>query len=99
VPGTSVSINTAAPFDARSYRVDFSLFRQLAPQFQPRVELEHSISRLLSGLRSIDFSDKKFRESRRVMRLRAIADLLSRDRISPELRWLHPGRQLGEAAA
>ena len=30
VPGTSVSINTAAPPDKRSYRVDFALWRKLA---------------------------------------------------------------------
>src|ERR1700691_3114362 len=31
VPGTKVSINTAAPPDGRSYKVDFALFRKLAP--------------------------------------------------------------------
>ena len=31
VPGTKVSINTNAPPDKRSYKVDFSLFKSLAP--------------------------------------------------------------------
>ena len=31
VPGTKVSINTEAPPDQRSYKVDFSLFKALAP--------------------------------------------------------------------
>src|SRR5215510_11537131 len=35
VPGTDVSINTSAPVDSRSYRVDFALFRSLAPDHQP----------------------------------------------------------------
>src|SRR5262249_19781664 len=35
VPGTKVSINTAAPPDGRSYKVDFGLFGELAPKHQP----------------------------------------------------------------
>jgi nucleoside-diphosphate-sugar epimerase len=90
LPGTTTHINTEAPFDTRSYRVDFSLFQHLAPQFQPRVSLERSINGLLSGLRSIDFRDADFRKSRRVMRLKAIADLLNGGRISHDLRWVRP---------
>ena len=36
LPGTKVSINTAAPPDKRSYQVDFSLFAELAPAHLPR---------------------------------------------------------------
>lgn len=96
VPDTTVNINTAAPFDARSYRVDFGLFQQLAPQFQPRVSLEQSIRGLVSGLRAIDFDDVNFRESRRVMRLKAISELLSSGRVSPDLRWMRPNGRLRE---
>jgi nucleoside-diphosphate-sugar epimerase len=35
VPGVSISINKNAPPDNRSYRVDFSLFEKLAPEYQP----------------------------------------------------------------
>jgi len=87
VPGTSVNINTAAPFDARSYRVDFSLFQHLAPNFQPRIGLEQSIVALLEGLRSIRFDDRNFRQSRRVMRLPAISALIDSGKITPDLRW------------
>jgi UDP-glucose 4-epimerase len=89
VPGTTVNINTAAPFDARSYRVDFGMFQQLAPQFQPRVSLEQSIEGLLVGLRAIDFNDVRFRESRTVMRLKAVSELLDSGRVSSDLRWTH----------
>ena len=41
--GTTVSINTNAPPDKRSYRVDFALFRSLAPDFIPQVSLDQSI--------------------------------------------------------
>jgi nucleoside-diphosphate-sugar epimerase len=87
VPGTSVSINTAAPFDARSYQVDFGLFRRLAPKFQPRINLEDSIAALLRGLRSIHFNDSNFRQSRRMMRLKAISALIDTGKIAADLRW------------
>ena len=50
-PGTRVSINKDAPPDKRSYRVDFSLFRKMAPDHQPRVTLADSVERLRDGLR------------------------------------------------
>ena len=41
LPGTRVSINTAAPPDMRSYQVDFSLFAELAPAHLPAIPLAH----------------------------------------------------------
>jgi nucleoside-diphosphate-sugar epimerase len=87
VPGTSVNINTAAPFDARSYRVDFSLYRKLAPHHQPRVRLQESIKAVLEGLRSIEFKDANFRKSRRVTRLAAISELIDGGKVQSDLRW------------
>ena len=58
VPGTSVSINTAAPANSRSYRVDFSLYRKLAANHQPRVDLRQSIDGLVTGLRDLGFADQ-----------------------------------------
>ena len=56
----------------RSYRVDFSLFRELAPDHQqPLYSLGDSISSLVSGLRSIDFDDADFRRSASLIRLNA----------------------------
>jgi nucleoside-diphosphate-sugar epimerase len=87
VPGTSVNINTAAPFDARSYRVDFSLYRKLAPHHQPRVSLQESIKAVLEGLQAIKFKDANFRKSPRVMRLAAVSELMDAGKIQPDLRW------------
>ena len=50
-PGAKVSINTNAPPDKRSYRVDFSLFRSLAPDSIPQLSLDQSITRLREGPR------------------------------------------------
>ena len=62
-PGAKVSINTNAPPDKRSYRVDFSLFRSLAPDFIPQLSLDQSITRLREGLGAMDFADEDFRSS------------------------------------
>jgi nucleoside-diphosphate-sugar epimerase len=85
VPGTSVSINAAAPPDKRSYRVDFALFRQLAPQHQPRIGLEDAVTGLRDGLSAIRFSDPRFRDGR-LMRLKVLDALRAARRLDAELR-------------
>ena len=91
VPGAAVSINTAAPHDSRSYRVDFALFRALAPDHQPRVDLAASIAGLVAGLRGIGFADAEFRHSPRLIRLNTVAALMERGALSPDLRWAWRG--------
>jgi nucleoside-diphosphate-sugar epimerase len=86
VPGTKVSINTAAPPDRRSYRVDFSLFRAVAPEHQPREDLASSVRGLVAGLRAIGFKDPNFRESSKI-RLKVLAAYLEEGRLTPDLRW------------
>ncbi|WP_419909997.1 hypothetical protein [Hoeflea sp.] len=87
LPGTAVSINTSAQPDNRSYKVDFSLFEQLAPDFMPRVSLDESISRLTDGLRRMEFSDVNFRDSP-FMRLRTLQNHISSNSLGSDLRWL-----------
>jgi nucleoside-diphosphate-sugar epimerase len=86
VPGTEVSINTAAQPDKRSYRVDFSRFRSLAPDHQPQVTLQDSIMRLHEGLMAIGFSDRDFRNSQQI-RLKVLEDHIASGRLSPNLDW------------
>lgn len=87
VPGARVSINTAAPPDARSYRVDFSLFRELAPVHQPRIALDASIAGLVAGLRRIGFADAEFRRSPHLIRLNTVAALMQSGALTDDLRW------------
>ena len=95
VPGAQVSINTAAPPDARSYRVDFARFRELAPAHQPRVDLAASIAGLAAGLRDIGFADAEFRRSPRLIRLNTVAALQAQGALTPDLRWA--SRRVGRA--
>jgi nucleoside-diphosphate-sugar epimerase len=86
VPGTRVSINTAAPPDGRSYKVDFGLFREVAPNHQPCETLDSSIVALRDGLRGINFSDRDFRQSQ-LIRLKTLERHMEQERLDEELRW------------
>jgi UDP-glucose 4-epimerase len=86
VPGTDVSINTSAPVDSRSYKVDFGLFRSLAPDHQPLVTLERSIENLVDGLKKMNFKDADFRSSD-LIRLKVLQDHMDKGRINEKLVW------------
>lgn len=86
LPGTHVSINTAAPPDLRSYQVDFSLFAELAPAHLPAVSLLQSVKNLHVGLSEMKFSDREFRTSS-LMRLKTLKDHITQGRLSRNLHW------------
>ena len=91
VPGTQVEINTAAPPDKRSYKVDFSLFGQLAPKrYLPSVSLDTSIARLLKGMRGMTYEVEDFRNSR-FIRLKVIDQHIQCGRLGSDLRWAAGG--------
>ncbi len=87
IPGTVVTINKNAPPDKRSYQVDFSLFKSLAPNHQPQVSLEQSIIELKAGLEQVRFNDTNFRESQ-YMRIKVIEKHITEGRINEQLWWL-----------
>ena len=86
LPGIRVSINQAAQPDRRSYKVDFGLFTELAPQHQPIVTLTESIRGLHRGLTAIGFHDPDFRNSQ-LIRLKAIDRQIAAGRLDNSLRW------------
>ena len=87
ISGTQVEINRSAPPDKRSYRVDFSLFRALAPHHQPQCDLQGTIAALRDGLSDMHFNDPDFRNSA-FIRLQVLADLERRKLVGPTLEWL-----------
>ena len=87
IPGAGVSINADAPPDKRSYRVDFALYRELAPDHQPQVNLPQSIAELNAGLQQMQFDDQDFRGSR-LMRINHLARLRDRGLLDAEFRWI-----------
>jgi nucleoside-diphosphate-sugar epimerase len=95
VPGTKVSINLAAPPDKRSYRVDFSRYRTLAPGHIPQVTLNQAITELRDGLGRMGFADRDFRNSQHI-RLKVLDRHIASGWLLRTLRWAN-GIQHGAA--
>jgi nucleoside-diphosphate-sugar epimerase len=87
VPGVSISINKDAPQDSRSYRVDFALFRKVAPNHQPQVDLLTTIRELKTGLEAMGFNDPNFRGSK-FMRLEVLKWLTAKGMLDANLDWI-----------
>jgi len=85
MPQIKVSVNQNAAPDKRSYRVDFGLFKKLAPDHQPLYTLENSIKGLIDGLNSISFNVKDFRNSK-YMHLYVINHLIEHGVIDKDLK-------------
>jgi len=86
IPGVKVSINTDAPPDKRSYRVNFGLYKKLAPDHQPQFDLLTTIRELKEGLEAMNFNDSDFRDSK-LMRLKVLTTLQSKKQLSEDLKW------------
>jgi nucleoside-diphosphate-sugar epimerase len=86
VPGVEVSINPNAQPDKRSYRVNFELFKKLAPNHQPQVDLKATIQELWDGLTALRFKDADFRNSH-YMRLKVLESLCDKGALDENLCW------------
>jgi nucleoside-diphosphate-sugar epimerase len=95
----TVTLHTPAATEARSCRVNFTLFQQLAPAFQPQVDLLVSIGRLVRGLRGIGFADKDFRRGDRMIRRNRMSTLLRDGSLTADLRWRRTQQMQQRAAA
>lgn len=81
-----VAVNQAAQPDTRSYKVDFSLFRTLAPLHQPQKALDIAVRELRDVIGRLKFGGQPFRNSR-YLRLNALRDLKAAGGLSQNLRW------------
>lgn len=86
IPGIELEVGEGAVADPRSYKVDFSLFRQLAPDHQPRTTLPIAVRELRDGLDGIRFDDCEFRNSH-LIRLHVLDTLRARHRLTETLEW------------
>jgi len=86
IPNTKIDINTEAAPDKRSYRVDFSLYESLAPNYLPQVDLDQSIDELAEGLKRMNFKDQNFRASE-MMRLKILQNLQDKKLLDRNLYW------------
>jgi hypothetical protein len=86
IPDVDISINKDAQPDKRSYRVNFDLFKKLAPEHQPKVDIITTIKELKNGLEGMGFNNSDFRNSS-FMRLRVLTDLQERGLLNDSLEW------------
>jgi nucleoside-diphosphate-sugar epimerase len=77
IPRISVRVDGGAQPDARSYRVDFGLFKSLAPLYQPELTVSDTIVDLKDSLERAGFHDPCFRTSR-FARLHVLARLIEK---------------------
>jgi UDP-glucose 4-epimerase len=85
--GARVTFGAAPVTDARSYRVDFSLFGRLAPaELQPHAGLTAVVHELRDGLTGMGFADADFRRGP-LMRLNALRRLRDLGLVDDQLRW------------
>jgi nucleoside-diphosphate-sugar epimerase len=87
IPGTKVLVNNAAAPDRRSYRVDFSRYRKLAPDHQPQVKLSASVAGLQRGLEAMCLGENDPRRSH-LHRLKALEAAIATGALDEELRWV-----------
>jgi hypothetical protein len=83
--------------DKRSYRVNFDLFKRLAPDHQPEMDLRSAIKELKNGLEQMGFNDPDFRNSD-FIRLKVLTNLRSKGYLSENLKWCRD-RSDGETGA
>lgn len=87
LPNVEVSINPDAQPDKRSYRVNFNLFENLAPDHQPQYNLRDTVEGLITGLKAIHFQDSNYHQSE-LIRLNVIKDLLARQEMDSQLQLI-----------
>ena len=90
IRGVKISIKRNVRPDERSNPVDFSLFRELAPDHQPRVDLLKAVRARKQGLGNMKFAAANFRDSQ-FMRLEALTRFRERSVPDGHLRWSQPG--------
>ncbi len=86
VPGVKVTVNPHAQPDKRSYKVNFDLYKQLAPDYLPDYDLLTTIKELHLNLTQMGFSDSNYRKSQ-FIRLEVLNNLQSKGFIDENLNW------------
>jgi nucleoside-diphosphate-sugar epimerase len=86
IDGCKVTVNTDAPPDKRSYKVNFDLFNKLAPNHQPVFQLKTTIKDLVEALTKMGFDDANFRKSS-LIRLNVISNLIQQNYLDNNLNW------------
>jgi nucleoside-diphosphate-sugar epimerase len=83
-----ISLNKNSQPDKRSYRVDFSLFKLLAKNFQPKEKLDEAVKALAKNLKISKLNLNNFRNSKKFIRLKTLNYLQKNKYINKKLYWI-----------
>jgi nucleoside-diphosphate-sugar epimerase len=86
ITGVDIAVNKDAQPDKRSYRVNFDLFKKLAPKHQPQYDLITTVEDLRNGLEAMRFNDEDFHNSR-FIRLQVLKNLRNKNILTEKLEW------------
>jgi hypothetical protein len=81
-----IEFNEAAPPDNRSYRVDFSLFRELAGQYYPTRTIQDSIADIDVSLSRCALPLDDFRNGN-LIRLNLLRRMVEEGALNRDIRW------------
>lgn len=87
IPDTGIEVNSDAPPDNRSYKVNFDLYKSLAPDFYPARSIEQTINEIAACVSKINFPESNIRKSNYI-RLNHLRSLLAAGQIDSSLRWI-----------
>lgn len=86
LPEVEVIRTKGAQPDKRSYRVNFDVFKKLAPDHQPTIDLRQTVMELKAGLQAMKFQQKNFRDSS-FIRLKVLTELREKGLLTSNLTW------------
>lgn len=86
IQDVEININANAQPDKRSYKVDFNLYKALAPQHQPKFTIEETTIDLIKQIKEVNFDLSMHRESS-LIRLMMLKNHRKNDRINRSLFW------------
>lgn len=87
IGNVKVIIKSKKNKDKRSYKVDFKLFKKLAPNHQPVMNITKSVNDLKNYLNSKKNSLNNFRNSEKWIRLETLKYLIKKKYINKKLFW------------
>ena len=85
MPGTKVLVSNTRNHDKRSYRVNFKLFKKLAPKHQPSMNFKKAVIDLANFLKKEKKNLKNFRNSPKWSRLARLKYLVDNKKINKRL--------------
>ena len=85
MPGTKVLIKNTTSHDKRSYKVNFGLYKKLAPKHQPSMNFKKAVNELANFLKKEKNNLKNFRNSPKWSRLARLKSLVKKKIINKKL--------------